>query len=85
VQLTDVAGTSRSEFAECFNRIVGMPPMDYLMRWRMAPAKDALRSGDGRAEIVFASGYQSASAFSTAFSRVTGCSPTRYATERQSP
>jgi AraC-like DNA-binding protein len=65
-QLADVAGTSRSVFAERFNRIVGMPPIDYLMHWRMALAKDALRSGDGRlAEIAFACGYPSASAFST--------------------
>jgi AraC-like DNA-binding protein len=79
-QLADVAGASRSVFAERFNRIVGMPPIDYLTHWRMALAKDALRSGDGRLhEVALACGYQSASAFSTAFSRVVGCSPARYA------
>jgi hypothetical protein len=56
----------------------------YLLHWRMAPAKDALRSGDCRlAEVAFACGYLSASAFNTAFSRVVGCSPARYATERR--
>jgi AraC-like DNA-binding protein len=84
-QLADVAGTSRSVFAERFNRIVGMPPMDYLKHWRMALAKDALRSRDGcLAEIAFACGYQSASAFSTAFTRVVGCSPAQYPTGRRS-
>jgi AraC-like DNA-binding protein len=84
-QLADVASASRSLFAERFNRIVGMPPSDYLMHWRMALAKDALRCRDGRlAEVAFACGCQSASAFSTAFSRVAGCSPARYATERRS-
>jgi AraC-like DNA-binding protein len=83
-QLADVAGSSRSVFAERFNRIVGMPPIDYLTQWRMALAKDALRSGAGRLnEIAFACGYQSASAFSTAFSRVVGCSPARYAGGRR--
>jgi AraC-like DNA-binding protein len=83
-QLADLAGMSRSVFAERFNRIVGMPPIDYLLHWRMALAKDALRLGDGRlADVAFASGYQSASAFSTAFSRVVGCSPARYAAQRR--
>jgi AraC-like DNA-binding protein len=71
---------SRSVFAERFSRIVGLPPMDYLLRWRMAVAKDALRSGRRRlAEVAFACGYQTVSAFSTAFTRTVGCAPSRYA------
>jgi AraC-like DNA-binding protein len=82
-QLADIAGSSRSVFAERSHRIVGMPPIDYLTHWRIALAKDALRSGAGRLdEVAFACGYQSASAFSTAFNRVVGCSPARYAAER---
>jgi AraC-like DNA-binding protein len=79
-QLAEIAGASRSVFAQHFTRLVGVPPIDYLTHWRMALAKDALRSGAGRLdEIAFACGYQSASAFSTAFSRVVGCPPTKYA------
>ena len=79
-QLADVAGMSRSVFAERFSRIVGLPPIDYLLRWRMAVAKDALRRGGRRlAEIAFDCGYESASAFSTAFARTVGCPPSRYA------
>ena len=37
----------------------------------------------GLAEVAFACGYQSASAFSTAFTRTVGCSPARYAAERR--
>jgi AraC-like DNA-binding protein len=45
----------------------------------MAVAKDALRAGDRRlAEIAFACGYESVSAFSTAFTRTVGCPPSRY-------
>jgi AraC-like DNA-binding protein len=78
-QLAAVAGMSRSVFAERFCRIVGLPPIDYLLRWRMAIAKDALRSGERRlAEVAFACGYQSASAFSAAFTRTVGCPPSRY-------
>jgi AraC-like DNA-binding protein len=83
--LAEIAGMSRSVFAERFSRIVGLPPIDYLLHWRMALAKDALRLGDSRlTDIAFACGYQSASAFSTAFSRVVGCSPARYAAQRRS-
>jgi AraC-like DNA-binding protein len=62
-------------------RAVGMPPMEYLLAWRMAIAKDLLRhdhevSLDQVAERV---GYSSASTFSTAFSRHVGQSPGRYA------
>ena len=34
---------SRSGFIERFTRTVGLPPMEYLLAWRMAVAKDLLR------------------------------------------
>jgi AraC-like DNA-binding protein len=59
------AGMSRAAFAARFSRTLGMPPMDYLLRWRMALAKDLLRhDGLSLAEVADAIGYQSASAFS---------------------
>jgi AraC-like DNA-binding protein len=79
-RLAAIAGMSRSVFAERFCRTVDRPPIDYLLRWRMAVAKDALRAGDRRlTEIAFACGYESVSAFSTAFTRTVGCPPSRYA------
>ncbi len=81
-QLADVAGSSRSVFAERFRSVVGLAPIDYLLQWRMALAKDALRAGRARlSEIAFACGYQSTSAFSTALSRIVGRPPARYAAE----
>ncbi|MES2531403.1 MAG: AraC family transcriptional regulator [Pseudomonadota bacterium] len=81
-QLADVAGSSRSVFAERFRSVVGLAPIDYLLQWRMALAKDALRAGRARlSEIAFACGYQSTSAFSTAFRRIVGRPPARYAAE----
>ncbi|MFC8213141.1 helix-turn-helix domain-containing protein [Streptomyces sp. NPDC057286] len=46
------------------------------MEWRMSLARDALRS-DTRSisELAAATGYESESAFSTAFRRVVGSSP----------
>jgi AraC-like DNA-binding protein len=79
-QLAEVAGMSRSMFAERFGRIVGLSPIDYLLRWRMALAKTALQSGStGLSEIAQKTGYLSASAFSTAFTRTVGCPPSTFA------
>jgi len=73
------AGMSRTRFAEAFKTRVGVPPMDYLTRWRMQLAADGLaRSRDSLAAIAVAFGYRSESAFSTAFKRVMGVSPRQY-------
>lgn len=83
-QLARTAALSRSAFFERFTRTMGLSPMEYLLAWRMAVAKDLLRRQDlgleGVAERV---GYGSASAFSTAFSRHVGQAPGRYARERR--
>ena len=82
-QLARKAALSRSAFFDRFTRAVGMPPMEYLLAWRMAVAKDLLRRYDfGMAEVAERVGYGSASTFSTAFSRHVGQPPSRYARER---
>lgn len=54
--------------------------MEYLLAWRMALAKGLLREQElGIEKIAERVGYGSGSAFSTAFSRHVGQSPTRYA------
>jgi AraC-like DNA-binding protein len=74
------AGMSRSKFAERFKAAVGSSPMDYLTRWRMLLAGDRLASGIEPVSVIALSlGYESESAFSTAFKRVMGCAPRRYA------
>lgn len=79
-QLAKTAGLSRSAFFERFARTVGVPPMEYLLAWRMAVARDLLRRHDvGIAEVAERVGYGSASTFSTAFSRHVGEPPSRYA------
>lgn len=78
--LARIAGQSRSAFAARFGAVLGCGPIEYLVRWRMALAKDALLRGaksiDRIAEEI---GYESASAFSTAFRRRLGCPPGRFA------
>ncbi|WP_441288352.1 AraC family transcriptional regulator [Sorangium sp. KYC3313] len=81
-QLAKTAALSRSAFFERFSRTVGLPPMEYLLAWRMAVARDLLRRHDlGIAEVAERVGYGSASTFSTAFSRHVGQPPGRYAHE----
>jgi hypothetical protein len=42
-QLAREVGLSRSAFSERFSQKVGVPPMQYLMDWRMALAKAMLQ------------------------------------------
>jgi AraC-like DNA-binding protein len=78
--LAEEARLSRTAFSERFTRFVGMPPMTYLIKWRMAVAKDILQRERLPQDVVAATvGYQSASAFSTAFRREVGQAPGEYA------
>jgi len=82
-ELAKEAALSRSSFFERFRRAVGVAPMEYLLQWRMALAKDLLRRDmGGVAEIAHRVGYSSASTFSVAFARHVGLPPTTYARER---
>ncbi|WP_426749748.1 AraC family transcriptional regulator [Myxococcus sp. Y35] len=79
-QLAKCAALSRSAFFERFMRTVGMPPMEYLLDWRMAVARSLLRGQElSITEVAERVGYSSASTFTTAFSRRVGQSPGRYA------
>jgi len=79
-QLAKTAGLSRSGFFDHWSRTVGLPPMEYLLAWRMAVAKDLLkREALGVAQVAERVGYGSASTFSTAFSRHEGVAPSRFA------
>lgn len=85
-RLATVAGMSRSAFAARFGEMLGCGPIEYLARWRMALAKDALIRGaktlDGIADEI---GYESASAFSTAFRKRLGCPPGQFARMNRAP
>jgi AraC-like DNA-binding protein len=77
--LAERACMSRSTFAEKFKEKVGETPMEYVTRWRMLLAADRLtNSSDPISIIALSLGYESESAFSTAFKRVMGCSPRQY-------
>ncbi len=74
------AGMSRTIFAQRFRKTVGETPIAYLTRWRMMLAGDRLtRTDDALARTAQTLGYESENAFNTAFKRVMGVSPRRYA------
>ena len=67
---------SRSALAERFATLVGEPPIQYLMRWRLALAAQTLRSGgEAIVRVAERSGYESEAAFSRAFKREFGMPP----------
>ena len=74
-----VAGLSRSAFFARFTAVVGEPPSAWLTRWRMHLARGALRRSDSSlADIAERVGYGSEAAFSRAFKRAVGHSPSRW-------
>lgn len=78
-ELAARAGMSRTTFADTFRAVVGQPPLAYLAGWRMQRAADRLlRSGDPVAAIAYAVGYESETAFRTAFRRHMACTPMQY-------
>ena len=75
-RLAREAALSRSALAERFTQLVGESPIQYLTRWRLALAAQALRSGsDAIARIAEHSGYESEAAFNRAFKREFGVPP----------
>ncbi|MHA4869825.1 AraC family transcriptional regulator [Duganella sp. PWIR1] len=77
--LAQHVGMSRSTLALKFKQTVGASPMEYLTRWRMLLAGDRLVHTSQPVSVISqALGYESDSAFSTAFKRVMGCSPRQY-------
>lgn len=84
--LARVAGLSRSTFSARFSQKLGLPPMEYVMQWRMAMARDMLQRDDMPLDIVAAAiGYESASAFSTAFRREIGVPPSHFLQKLREP
>jgi AraC-like DNA-binding protein len=84
-ELAHAANMSRAEFAERFVSKVVLPPVQYHLEWRMAMARDMLaRERLSRNEVAARVGYHNASAFSTAFMRVVGCSPSEFARSNDS-
>ncbi len=74
--LAEGVAMSRSGFSARFSEMVGTSPKQYVTEWRMQLAEDTLRREATTIAVIAANlGYQSEAAFSRAFKRVTGRSP----------
>jgi AraC-like DNA-binding protein len=75
-ELASRVALSRSALADRFATLVGEPPIQYLMRWRLALAAQSLRSGQvSIGHIATRSGYETEAAFNRAFKREFGTPP----------
>ncbi len=75
--LCSAVAMSRSAFCKRFSSLVGLAPLDYLLRWRMRIARDQLRRGATVAAAALHVGYASESGFRHAFKRLYDESPKR--------
>ncbi len=78
-RLAREVGLSRSSFAERFTGFVGIPPMQYLQRWRLQMAASRLCESNTSIAVVAAEvGYESEAAFSRAFKKMIGEPPAEW-------
>ena len=78
-EIAAAAGASRSALVDRFTQLTGYPPIQYLTRWRMQLA--ARRLGDKGVKVAAVAqevGYESEAAFSRAFKKFSGQSPTEW-------
>ncbi len=75
-ELAAEAGASRSALVGRFTQLMGYPPIQYLTRWRMQLAARRLSErGVKVAAVAQEVGYESEAAFSRAFKKFSGQSP----------
>jgi AraC-like DNA-binding protein len=80
-ELASEAATSRSALADRFTQIVGYPPIQYLTHWRMQIAAKRLADPGAKvASVAHEVGYESEAAFSRAFKKFVGRSPSQWRT-----
>jgi AraC-like DNA-binding protein len=78
-ELARAVAMSRTTFTLRFKTVVGVPPLTYLLNWRMRIAERSLRvDNTSLASLALSLGYTSESAFSNAFKRTVGMAPKRY-------
>lgn len=85
--LAERSAVSRSVLADRFAQSLGVSPMRYLAQWRMQLAANLLRDHPqlGLAEVADRVGYDSEAAFSRAFKRHLGTSPSAWASAKAGP
>jgi AraC-like DNA-binding protein len=83
-ELASGAAVSRSLLDERFRRVLGRSPIRYLSEWRMHVAEELLATADCSVGAVSRRvGYDSEEAFSRAFKRAHGLSPSHWRIDRR--
>lgn len=78
-QLASLAGVNRSYFSTAFSEQVGLSPLQYMTKVRMAKATEMLAETTATVtEIAYSLGYASPFAFTRAFARHHGKPPSDY-------
>jgi len=78
-ELATPAGLSRSVLADRFTRLVGHPPMQYLIHWRVQVAARLLADGAAKVAAVGREvGYAAEAAFSGSLKKIAGVAPARW-------
>lgn len=81
----EIAAMSRSQFISEFQSVVGKTPMAYLKQWRLVLARIAIMKGQRINKVARQYGYGSGDAFTRAFTRAYGVSPSKAAAADHPP
>jgi AraC-like DNA-binding protein len=74
-ELASLCGMSRSKFAEVFKAVLGQPPGDYLIEWRLGVAQSLLRQLKPVGLVAHEVGYENASILARVFRKKIGMTP----------
>ena len=84
-KVADQFGIDRRRISYLFEKITGLTPVQYLMRYRISKAKELLIASELTvSEIAEAIGYQDSFYFSRVFKNVTKMSPSQFRKTHQS-
>lgn len=79
VELASLVAMTPQHFSRCFREEMGLPPYRYVLKQRLARAKDLLRQTKlSIGDIALAVGYDSPSHFGKLFRQACGITPNQY-------
>lgn len=81
--LAQHCGMSRARFAALFHQVIGQPPLSYLTESRLLLAQQLLLAGHPIKSVCLDVGYGSSVAFSRAFQRQFGVTPSKWLQEEE--
>ncbi|OLQ71158.1 hypothetical protein BIT28_03020 [Photobacterium proteolyticum] len=74
-ELAHLAAMSRTTFIDTFRKVLGVPPGDYILGWKISIAQSLLKRGMAISRVAEEVGYSNTSGFARAFRKKTGQSP----------